>query len=95
MSAERALCPAIGRAANRFGLCCTTTNLLQDYVSTNHVLRGASDQSGACREAQAATAFLWFGWATFVATLVMSAMGFKSGGGSSGGIRRGPAMAQV
>lgn len=71
------------------------TNIVQDYVTSNKVMRGASQESSACREAQAATAFLWFGWVLFVASLAMSAMGFKSGGGASGGIRRGPAMAQV
>ncbi|KAK4503800.1 hypothetical protein PRZ48_004715 [Zasmidium cellare] len=66
------------------------------YVSTNRVIRGASDQSGACREAQASTAFLWFGWAAFTVSTVLS--GLSMGGGSApraSGIRRGPAMSQV
>lgn len=70
--------------------------LTQAYVSTNHVIRGASDQKGACREAQASTAFLWFGWACFMVSTVMSGLGMKgSSGPRSSGIRRGPAMSQV
>ncbi|CZT22217.1 related to non-classical export protein Nce102 [Ramularia collo-cygni] len=84
-------CAAVALAAELGVHSCSN----RDYVTSNKVMRGASQESSACREAQAATAFLWFGWVTFVGTLAMSAMGFKSGGGASGGIRRGPAMAQV
>jgi len=84
-------CAAVALAAELGVHSCSN----RDYVTSNKVMRGASQETSACREAQAATAFLWFGWATFVGTLAMSAMGIKSGGGSSGGIRRGPAMAQV
>lgn len=65
------------------------------YRSTNQVIRGASDQFGACREAQASTAFLWFGFAAFVGSTVFSGLGLGKSGVSSGGIRRGPAMSQV
>lgn len=54
--------------------------------------------SKRCHEAQANSAFLWFGWASFLATTVMTGMGLSGGsvgGRRSGGIRRGPAMSQV
>ena len=65
-------------------------------MSSNKVMRGASNQSGACREAQACDAFLWFGWAAFVGTTVLT--GLQMTGGTSSarpGVRRGPAMSQV
>ncbi|CAK4032546.1 non-classical export Nce102 [Lecanosticta acicola] len=67
-----------------------------DYTHSNRVIRG-SGSSGACRESQASCAFLWFGWAAFVGTTVLT--GLQMSGGSSSarpGIRRsGPAMSQV
>ena len=48
-----------------------------------------------CREGQAVTAFLWFGWAAFLISNVVS--GLQLGGGSSvrrSGIR-GPQMSKV
>ncbi|WPH01444.1 Hypothetical protein R9X50_00429000 [Acrodontium crateriforme] len=62
----------------------------QGYLNSNIITRGSSKR---CREGQATTAFLWFGFAAFVASLAFSAMGARSGGSS--GIRRGPAMSQV
>ncbi|KAF2800165.1 hypothetical protein K505DRAFT_413176 [Melanomma pulvis-pyrius CBS 109.77] len=65
------------------------------YTTTNHITNGSLNTAKRCREAQASTAFLWFGWAAFVASLAFSVMG---GGGTvnmRGGIRRGPAMSQV
>jgi len=65
------------------------------YTLSNHITNGSPNTHKRCREAQASTAFLWFGWAAFVASLVISVM---SGGGNvnmRGGIRKGPAMSQV
>lgn len=65
----------------------------KSYTASNIVTRGASDRSGACREAQASCAFLWFGWVAFVASAILS--GITVRGGSIphvGGIR--PAMSQ-
>lgn len=66
------------------------------YTRSNKVTNSSASTERNCRQAQATTAFLWFGWAAFVATLIMNIMG---GGGSGanlrGGIRRGPAMSQV
>ena len=72
----------------------------QDYTTTNHITNGSSDTSKRCHEAQAVTAFLWFGFAAFAASTVLSALQGKSSGmnmrGGMGGIRRGgPAMSQV
>lgn len=46
-----------------------------------------------CRELQASTAFMWFLFATFTATLALAALGFRRGGGGSVG--SGPTMKQV
>lgn len=66
------------------------------YTLSNHITNGSPNTGKRCREAQASTAFMWFGWAAFVASLAFSAM---SGGGTvnmRGGIRRGaPSMSQV
>ena len=54
-----------------------------------------------CREAQASTAFLWFLFACYVASLVFSFLGRGSVGGGfnmrvgTSGIRRGPSMSQT
>lgn len=70
-----------------------TLTSLQDYYNSNDTAGGSEKK---CREAQASTAFLWFGFASFAASTVLSGLAMK--GGSSpraGGIRRGPAMSQV
>lgn len=46
-----------------------------------------------CRELQASTAFMWFLFGTFVASLALAVLGFKRGGGGS--VRSGPSMRQV
>lgn len=63
------------------------------YLNSNIVTRGSSSR---CREAQASTAFLWFAWAAFMVSTVLT--GLQSRGGAnlrSSGPRRGPAMSQV
>ncbi|KAF2116176.1 marvel domain-containing protein [Lophiotrema nucula] len=67
----------------------------RNYTAHNHIMNGAFNREKRCREIQASTAFLWFGWAAWVATLVFSAMGGTGGVNMRGGIRRGPAMSQV
>lgn len=71
----------------------------QSYTTHNSITNGSSDTSKRCHEAQAVTAFLWFGFAAFVASAVLSALQGKNSGmsmrGGMGGIRRGPAMSQV
>ncbi|ROV96265.1 hypothetical protein VMCG_07691 [Cytospora schulzeri] len=53
---------------------------------------GSTSDHHKCRELQASTAFMWFLFATFVASLVFALLGFKRGGGS---VRTGPGMSQV
>jgi len=71
------------------------------YTTTNFITNGSSDTSKRCHEAQATTAFLWFGFAAFVVSAVLSGLngsgssgGFNMRGGR-GGIRKGPSMSQV
>lgn len=67
------------------------------YTISNGVCNSSADTQKNCRQAQATCAFLWFGWAAFVATLVINMMnGRGSGANLRGGIRRGgPSMSQV
>lgn len=68
------------------------------YTTSNHITNGSPNTQKRCREAQASTAFLWFGWVAWVATLAFSLMagsGTVNMRGGMGGIRRGPAMSQV
>lgn len=66
------------------------------YTTTNHITNGSLNTQKRCREAQASTAFLFFGWAAFVASLVFSVLGGRGNVNMRGGIRRsGPAMSQV
>lgn len=69
----------------------------RSYTTTNHITNGSPNTEKRCREAQASTAFLWFGWAAWVASLAFSVMGGSSSGvNMRGGIRRGgPSMSQV
>lgn len=54
---------------------------------------GSGDTGKRCREIQASTAFMWFLWATFVATLLFAFLSFRRMGGS---VRsHGPGMSQV
>lgn len=67
------------------------------YTRSNKVTNSSPNTEQNCRQAQATSAFLWFGWAAFVATLAFSFMsGRGSGANLRGGIRRGgPSMSQV
>lgn len=70
--------------------------MFQRYTSTNGVTNSSPNTEQNCRQAQATSAFLWFGWAAFVATLVFGFMSGKSTVNMRGGIRRGgPSMSQV
>ncbi|KAG9248175.1 putative Non-classical export protein 2 [Calycina marina] len=60
----------------------------QSYILSNSITNGSHNPSKRCHELQAATAFFWFLFATFIATLALTAMASK---GSIGGIRRGGA----
>jgi len=66
------------------------------YLRSNHIVNGSIDAEKRCREAQASTAFLWFGFAAFLVSTVFSIMEARGAGANlRGGIRRGPAMSQV
>ncbi|KAH7083440.1 marvel domain-containing protein [Paraphoma chrysanthemicola] len=69
----------------------------RSYTMSNGVTNSSPNTEQNCRQAQATSAFLWFGWAAFVATLVINIMnGRGSGANLRGGIRRGgPSMSQV
>lgn len=72
----------------------------QDYIDNNGITDGTApgNRSKRCHEAQASDAFLWFGFAAFAASSVLS--GLSSRGGADlrgpGGIRRGgPSVSKV
>lgn len=67
----------------------------KSYVLHNHLTNGSRNPTKRCRELQASTAFYWFLFASFAASLVFSALSARGGGGVSRGVRRGPAMSQV
>jgi len=68
------------------------------YLKTNGTVNGSDDPSKRCHELQASCAFLWFGFAAYLGSLVFSGLASRGGGGGGfrGGIRGGrPAMSQV
>ncbi|KAL4870304.1 hypothetical protein BDV12DRAFT_195451 [Aspergillus spectabilis] len=72
----------------------------QEYVLSNEITNGSHNPSKRCREAQASTAFLWFGWAAYAASWVISILISRQSGanlrprvGPARGSR--PSMAQV
>lgn len=72
-------------------------NIQQSYVRSNALTNGSHNPSKRCHELQASTAFYWFAFASFAASV---AIGVMSGGsslrGGRGGIRKGgPSMSQV
>ena len=61
---------------------------------------GSLDNVKRCQESQAVCAFLWFGFAAYLGSLVFGALGASGSNvnlrGGVGGIRRGaPSMSQV
>jgi len=63
------------------------------YLLSNEVTSSAPDRMKQCREGQAVTAFLWFGFAAFAISTVLSGLGM--GGGVSRRSTRGPQMSKV
>ncbi|CRL20348.1 MARVEL-like domain [Penicillium camemberti] len=90
-------CAAIALAAK---LECHSCNN-QDYLRNNEITNGSNNMTKRCREAQASVAFLWFAWAGFLASVVVSVFMSRSAAGPSrasrAGSRRGgrPNMTQV
>ncbi|EKG10094.1 hypothetical protein MPH_12825 [Macrophomina phaseolina MS6] len=67
-----------------------------DYTRSNLVTNGSPNTEKRCHEAQASTAFLWFGFACFVATAFFSWQQRRGGVNMRSGISRGaPSMSQV
>ncbi|KAF2151424.1 hypothetical protein K461DRAFT_280214 [Myriangium duriaei CBS 260.36] len=69
------------------------------YTESNFITNGANNRGKRCHEAQASTAFLFFGFAAFAVSAVLSALEGRSSGGLRGGVggirRGGPSMSQV
>jgi len=82
-------CAAVAMAAELGVHSCSN----KGYTTTNHITNGSHDTAGRCREAQAATAFLWFTWACYMFSLFLTLT--SSGGVNMRGPRRGPNMSQV
>jgi hypothetical protein len=72
---------------------------LQEYLNSNEITNGSHNKSKRCREAQASVAFLWFAWAGYMASVIVSVFMSRSastnGRSSRTGSRRAPNMAQV
>ncbi|KAJ5989038.1 hypothetical protein N7481_004248 [Penicillium waksmanii] len=87
-------CAAIALAAKLESHSCSN----KSYVLNNEITNGSSNPTKRCREAQASTAFLWFGWAGYMASVIISVFLARSATvnlrGRSGSRRR-PNMAQV
>ncbi|KAL4784908.1 marvel domain-containing protein [Aspergillus varians] len=78
--------------------CHSCTN--REYILSNEITNGSRNPTKRCREAQATTAFLWFAWAGFAASMVLSVLQSRRAGanlrprvGPARGSR--PTMAQV
>lgn len=85
-------CAAVALPAYIGAHSCSNSN----YTRSNSVLNSSPDTEKNCRQAQATTAFLWFGWAAFVATLLVNIMNGRGSGANLRSARRpGPAMSQV
>jgi len=68
------------------------------YLLVNEITNGSRYPGERCHEAQAATAFLWFAWACYTASLVLSVVDARSNTNLSARPiirRKGPAMSQV
>lgn len=67
------------------------------YLESNGITNGSNNMGKRCREAQAITAFLWFGFAAFIASMVFSALAMKGSTTPRPSIirRGGPSMSQV
>ncbi|KAF3387728.1 Non-classical export protein 2 [Penicillium rolfsii] len=87
-------CAAIALAAKL--TCHSCTN--QSYLISNEITNGSYNMTKRCREAQASVAFLWFGWAGYMASVIISVLMSRSSTSTvrgRSGSRRRPNMAQV
>lgn len=71
----------------------------QSYTLNNEVTNGSHNTEKRCREAQASVAFLWFGWACYTASVIVSIFMARASTvnlrGRTASARRRPNMAQV
>jgi len=68
----------------------------QSYLMSNSLTNGSHNMGKRCHELQASTAFFWFMFAGFAASIAFDFMGSRSTMSSRGGIRKGgPSMSQV
>ncbi|EAW11636.1 MARVEL domain-containing protein [Aspergillus clavatus NRRL 1] len=70
------------------------------YTLHNEVTNGSHNREKRCREAQASTAFLWFAWAGYMASTIISILMARGStesmrGRPARGARGRPSMAQV
>ncbi|KAI9708178.1 MAG: hypothetical protein M1820_004132 [Bogoriella megaspora] len=77
-------CGGVATAAELHVHSCSNPN----YTLYNKVTNGSPDTGKRCREAQASTAFLWFGFAAFLVSAVLSGIQGKNSGANVRGIRR-------
>ncbi|KAF1825729.1 uncharacterized protein K489DRAFT_408343 [Dissoconium aciculare CBS 342.82] len=83
-------CAAVAFAAKLGAHSCSDVG----YVMSNEVTSSAPNMEKQCREGQAVTAFLWFGFAAFAVSTALTGLG-GLGGGSSRRVARGPQMSKV
>lgn len=55
---------------------------MKEYTLNNEITNGAVDRERRCREAQASVAFLFFTWAGYTASMVVSIVMFSQSGGA-------------
>ncbi|KAL2868163.1 MARVEL domain-containing protein [Aspergillus lucknowensis] len=71
----------------------------ENYTLNNEITNGSSNPEKRCREAQASTAFLWFGWVAWTASMILSIFAARRAGADlrprTGPARGRPSMAQV
>lgn len=96
----RAVTRYVRSHSDRVDSCRLFENVLtycQNYVNKNSITNGSLNRSKRCHEAQAITVFLWFGFLTFLGSLIFSALSARGGGANlRGGARKGPpAMSQA
>lgn len=87
-------CAAIALAAKLECHSCSN----KEYTLNNEITNGSLNPTKRCREAQASVAFLWFGWAGYMASVFVSIIMARSATVNLRGrsaSRRRPNMAQV
>lgn len=68
-------------------------NINSQHKSRSWIAFGSNNDAKRCREIQASTAFMWFLWACFCASLIFTVTTFRSSGSSFRSSK--PSMSQV